>query len=121
MAKRFNIRAFCREPSVRATQGAVELRFASLDSNRPLPQKMAKLKSTVLSADATEHCIVQRPLSNGTEFVFSIFLPDAGEYGLEIYVTDPQIDGSTPCVVSAAYNYSLDDPLALPSYFPSRV
>uniref|UniRef100_A0A0V0J7E0 Transglutaminase-like domain-containing protein n=1 Tax=Schistocephalus solidus TaxID=70667 RepID=A0A0V0J7E0_SCHSO len=93
MAKRFNIRAVCREPAVRAIQGTVELRFASTDPNRPLPRLMGQLKCALLYAEALDHCILQRTLS--TESALLIFLPEAGEYGLEVYANDPARDGSS--------------------------
>ncbi|VDN32227.1 unnamed protein product [Dibothriocephalus latus] len=101
-AKLFNVRAVRREPTVREIQGNVELRFASIDSKRPLPRLMGEVKSAALSEEAMKHCIVQRPLSNSTDFVFSIFLPDAGDYSLEVYANDPQRDGSTFKQVSSA-------------------
>ncbi|VDN09328.1 unnamed protein product [Dibothriocephalus latus] len=107
-ATSFNIGAVCRDGTVRATQGTVELRFSSLDSNSPLPQMMGKLKCTALSADAMKHCIVQRPLSNNTEFVFSIFLPNAGEYVLQVYASDPRRGGDSYVMVSFSFNFAVD-------------
>ncbi|BHF57665.1 hypothetical protein SprV_0100060800 [Sparganum proliferum] len=104
MVKRFNIRAVCREPAIRAIQGTVELRFTSVDPNRPLPRLMGQLKCTLLSAEALEHCILQRTLSY-TESVLLIFLPDAGEYGLEVYANEPDRDGSSYFAVSVCSNF----------------
>ncbi|VDK85120.1 unnamed protein product [Dibothriocephalus latus] len=102
-AKRFNIRAVCRDATVRATQGTVELRFTNKDPSQPLPRLMGELKSTAFSEEAMKHCIVQRPLSNNKEFAFSIFLPDAGEYNLKVYANDPKRDGGTFFLVSALF------------------
>ncbi|VDN27995.1 unnamed protein product [Dibothriocephalus latus] len=116
--RRFNIRAVCREGTLRAIRGTVELCFASRDSNRPLPQLMGKLKSATSSADAMSNCIVPRSILNNREFVFSIFLPEAGEYALNIYAKNPQGGYNTFQRVSASWRFAVYGTGALPATFP---
>ncbi|VUZ48628.1 unnamed protein product [Hymenolepis diminuta] len=81
---------------IRAQEGIAEVRFAmGGGSQHPLPRMMAKLRCSLLSEEALDNCILLRVLKSGTEAVITVFLPDAGEFGLEIYACDPERDGSS--------------------------
>lgn len=69
----------------------VELKFTMSRSLR----FMAKLK-TMLQMDeqALERLVVSRTVRE-QEAKFTVFLPERGEYGLEIYTNDPSADGNT--------------------------
>ena len=74
-----------------ARAGMVELRFTMA---HPL-RFMAKLK-TMLQMDeqSLERLVVTRTLRD-QEVKFTVYLPERGEYGLEIYTNDPSGDGNT--------------------------
>ena len=69
----------------------VELRFTMA---RPL-RFMAKLKTMLqLDEQALERLVVSRTVRD-LEAKFTVYLPERGEYGLEIYTNDPSGDGNT--------------------------
>ena len=69
----------------------VELRFTMA---RPL-RFMAKLKTMLqLDEQTLERLVVSRTVRD-QEAKFAVYLPERGEYGLEIYTNDPSGDGNT--------------------------
>ncbi|VDO00390.1 unnamed protein product [Rodentolepis nana] len=101
--KRFNVVPVgpdSGEASIRAKGGIAEVRFGlSGGSQYPLPRMMAKLRCSLLTEGDLDNCILLRVLKGGTEAVVTVFLPDAGEFGLEIYACDPERDGSSYYVI----------------------
>ncbi|CDS40088.1 Transglutaminase [Echinococcus multilocularis] len=97
--KRFNMVPIGPEASgatIRARNGIAEVRFALVGgSQRPMPRMMGRLHCSLLPEEALDNCILHRVLKSGTEAVITVFLPDAGEFGLEIYASDPERDGSS--------------------------
>ncbi|VDQ12930.1 unnamed protein product [Trichobilharzia regenti] len=69
----------------------------------PPPRLMAKLKCTLVPESALSKSLLQRSVNGNTEAVFALFLPEAGEYGLEIYANDPVKDGNSFFVVRGFY------------------
>ena len=69
-------------------------------SQRPMPRLMGRLRCALLPEDAVDNCILLRVLKGGTEAVLTVFLPDAGEFGLEVYASDVERDGSAYFAVS---------------------
>ncbi|KAL3320048.1 hypothetical protein Ciccas_001266 [Cichlidogyrus casuarinus] len=63
------------------------------------PRLMAALKSTMTDERLMQRSILQRNVrataTTNEAVVFAIFLPEAGEYGLEIYANDPEADGDS--------------------------
>lgn len=103
MIKRFNVTAANQDPVVRANNGMVELRFPKSDCNSystDLPRLMGQLKCSFITDDVLERCILQFAVKNQTQVVLLVFLPEAGEFGLEVYANDPQKDGSSYFAVS---------------------
>ncbi|VDD81628.1 unnamed protein product [Mesocestoides corti] len=96
MAKRFNVVPHTQEATLRAQGGIAEVRFGLAPGTRqPMPRIMSRLHCSLMSDDALENCILQRVVKDGTETVITVFLPDAGEFGLEVYANDPERDGSS--------------------------
>ncbi len=101
MFKRFDLAALTQESTMRAKGGVAEVRFAlPRGVNRPLPRIMGRLKCSLLPEEALENCILVRAVKNHTEAIVTVFLPDAGEFGLEVYANDPDRDGTSYFAVS---------------------
>ncbi|CAH8583625.1 unnamed protein product [Heterobilharzia americana] len=100
LAKNYRITAQRLDCTLRAVRGSLEIRF-SLGSvqGHPPPRLMAKLKCTLVAENALSKSLLQRSVNGNTEAVFALFLPEAGEYGLEIYANDPVRDGNSFFVV----------------------
>lgn len=105
MVKKYLIKAHRTECTLQAVRGSLEVRF-SLGSNPGChpPRLMGKLKCTLVPAEALTRSLLQRCTNANTEAIFALFLPEAGEYGLEIYANDPDRDGNSFFVV-IYYNY----------------
>ncbi|KAL5964338.1 Hillarin [Taenia solium] len=99
MFNRFNVVPIgpeAGEATLRARNGVVEVRFALIGgSQRPMPRMMGRLRCSLLPEEALENCILYRVLKSGTEAVITVFLPEAGEFGLEVYASDLERDGSS--------------------------
>jgi len=52
-----------------------------------------KLRSNVYSEDELKSCILYRTV--GETAIFSVSVPAPGEYGLEVFVNDPTVDGKS--------------------------
>lgn len=100
MAKNYRITAQRVDCTLRAVRGTLEIRFGlgSLPGCPP-PRLMAKLKCTLVAENALSKSLLQRSINGNSEAVFAIFLPEAGEYGLEVYANDPVKDGNSFFVV----------------------
>lgn len=105
MFNRFNVVPIgpeANEATLRARNGVVEVRFALVGcSQRPMPRMMGRLRCSLLPEEALDNCILYRVLKSGTEAVITVFLPDAGEFGLEVYASDLERDGSSYFAVSS--------------------
>ncbi|CAH8854047.1 unnamed protein product [Trichobilharzia szidati] len=108
LAKNYRITAQRLDCTLRAVRGSLEIRFtlgspsngAGYSSPPPQPPRlMAKLKCTLVPENALSKSLLQRSVNGNTEAVFALFLPEAGEYGLEIYANDPVKDGNSFFVV----------------------
>ncbi len=105
MSSRFNVEAVTTEPTLVASQGMVELRFrlpATSGTAAVLPRLMGQLRCSLLPEEALDRCVLLRTLKNRTEASLTVFLPDAGEYALEVYANDPDRDGSSYFDVSCS-------------------
>ena len=92
------------EATLRARGGIAEVRFALMaGSQRPMPRLMGRLRCSLLAEDELDNCILQRVIKGGTEAVITVFLPDAGEFGLEVYASDVERDGSAYFSVSQLF------------------
>lgn len=100
LAKNYRITAQRVDCTLRAVRGTLEIRFGlGALPGCPLPRLMAKLKCTLVAENALSKSLLQRSINGNTEAVFAIFLPEAGEYGLEVYANDPVKDGNSFFVV----------------------
>lgn len=96
MNKRFNVTAVIQDPAVRTNNGSVELPFLfnDINGNSSGPRKLfGMLKPSCITDDILKRCIIQCPDSRQNKFTFHINLPEAGEFGFEVYANDPQKDG----------------------------
>ncbi|KAH8870597.1 Hillarin [Schistosoma japonicum] len=100
LAKNYRITPQRVDCTLRAVRGSLEIRFGlSALPGRPPPRLMAKLKCTLVAESALSKSLLQRNINGNTEAVFAIFLPEAGEYGLEVYANDPVKDENSFFVV----------------------
>ncbi|KAM7539819.1 hypothetical protein Aperf_G00000021016 [Anoplocephala perfoliata] len=105
--------------SFRSRDGIAEVRFALAGgSKRPLPRLMGKLQCSLLPQEALENTILHRVVKGGTEAVITVFLPDAGEFGLEVYACDPERDGSS---YFAIWQYLITTEVAAPVRGPPNI
>ncbi|KAA0187896.1 Transglutaminase [Fasciolopsis buskii] len=101
LARNYSILPQYSECTLRAQRGCLELRFR-LGGPGPndIPARlMGKLRCTLVPEEALSRSLLQRNVNGGREAVFVVFLPEAGEYGLEIYANNPNRDGNSFFVV----------------------
>ncbi|GAA33255.2 kyphoscoliosis peptidase [Clonorchis sinensis] len=100
LAKNYQIQAKQTQCTLRATRGCLEIRFALGSAlGLPPPRMMGRLRCTLVPDEALTRSLLQRSVNGNREAVFAVFLPEAGEYGLEIYANNPAKDGNSFYVV----------------------
>ncbi|KAF8568784.1 hypothetical protein P879_06788, partial [Paragonimus westermani] len=100
LAKNYQVQAMHSDCTLRANRGCLELRFALGSSpGNPPARLMGKLRCTLVPEEALTRSLLQRSVNRNREAVFAVFLPEAGEYGLEIYANNPSKDGNSFFVI----------------------
>ncbi|XP_067949883.1 uncharacterized protein [Watersipora subatra] len=82
--------------STKATSGILETRKGQLEVRFKLNKQLlfsGKLKSNAYAESDLQSCILYRTV--GDTAIFSVSVPSYGEYGLEVFVNDPAVDGKT--------------------------
>ncbi|CAL8095195.1 unnamed protein product [Calicophoron daubneyi] len=100
LADNYQVVAMCTYSTVRAVRGCLELPFIlGASSTGSFPRLMGKLKSTFLSEDVLARSLLQRSVDGNRRAVLAVFLPEPGEYGLEVYANNPDRDGNSFFVI----------------------
>lgn len=88
-AKKYGVKTNQMAATIGTTNGQAEVRY-KLD--KPL-LFMAKLRSNDFSEQDLEGCVMHRVVNDTA--IFSISVPQRGEYGLEVFANEPSKDGKT--------------------------
>ncbi|VDD74691.1 unnamed protein product [Mesocestoides corti] len=109
-------------PLIKSPKGTIEVRFIAAEPENRIPRLTARLKSLSVKADLLENCVLLRNIEasmpttgvsvlTGTGpcvpmSVLTAYLPEPGEYALEVYAAPPGSD--EPTAYHLAWQFLID-------------